>query len=147
MSRSYRHWTVSMEIKTLYHRLEPRLTTVRRFLPGLAFIGGFTWDSLTMGQVVSFYDLLILTTYYLGAGLILILLVREVQPQWQHWFTYLIQFYFLGVTAASVFAVYQQYLIKDRKRELCFQAFLNNNWFGLVLFIGVFLDYQFAAIT
>lgn len=56
-------------------------------------------------------------------------------------------FYFLGVTAASVFAAYQQYLIKDRKRELCFQAFLNNNWFGLVLFIGVFLDYQFAAIT
>lgn len=56
-------------------------------------------------------------------------------------------FYFLGVTAASVFAAYQQYLIKDRKRELCFQAFLNNNWFGLVLFIGVFLDYQFASIT
>lgn len=32
-------------------------------------------------------------------------------------------FYFLGVTAAGVFAAYQQYLIKDRKRELCFQAF------------------------
>ena len=56
-------------------------------------------------------------------------------------------FYYLGVTAASIFAVYQQYLIKDRKRELCFQAFLNNNYFGLVLFIGVFLDYQFAAIV
>jgi 4-hydroxybenzoate polyprenyltransferase len=56
-------------------------------------------------------------------------------------------FYYLGVTAASIFAVYQQYLIKDRKHELCFKAFLNNNWFGLVLFIGVFLDYQFSAIT
>jgi 4-hydroxybenzoate polyprenyltransferase len=56
-------------------------------------------------------------------------------------------FYYLGVAAASVFAIYQQYLIKDRKRELCFKAFLNNNWFGLVLFIGVFLDYQFAAVT
>ncbi|MBE9559195.1 MAG: 4-hydroxybenzoate octaprenyltransferase [Proteobacteria bacterium] len=56
-------------------------------------------------------------------------------------------FYYLGVTAASVFSVYQQYLIKDRKRELCFQAFLNNNYFGLVLFIGVFLDYQFANIV
>lgn len=54
-------------------------------------------------------------------------------------------FYYLGVAAACVFAVYQQYLIKDRKRELCFQAFLNNNWFGMVLFIGVFLDYQFSA--
>ncbi len=55
-------------------------------------------------------------------------------------------FYYLGVTAAAMFAVYQQYLIKDRERELCFKAFLNNNWFGLVLFIGVFLDYQFANI-
>jgi 4-hydroxybenzoate polyprenyltransferase len=54
-------------------------------------------------------------------------------------------FYYLGVTAASVFAAYQQYLIKDREREQCFKAFLNNNWFGMVLFIGVFLDYQFAS--
>jgi len=56
-------------------------------------------------------------------------------------------FYYLGVTAASVFAAYQQYLIKDRNREQCFKAFLNNNWFGMVLFIGVFLDYQFSAVT
>ena len=56
-------------------------------------------------------------------------------------------FYYLGVAGASLFAAYQQYLIKDRKKELCFQAFLNNNWFGLVLFIGVFLDYQFADIV
>jgi len=54
-------------------------------------------------------------------------------------------FYYLGVTAATLFALYQQYLIKDRKREQCFQAFLNNNWFGMVLFIGVLLDYQFSA--
>jgi len=53
-------------------------------------------------------------------------------------------FYYLGVTAAAVLAIYQQYLIKDRVREHCFQAFLNNNWLGLVLFLGVALDYQFA---
>ena len=52
-------------------------------------------------------------------------------------------FYYLGVATASLFAIYQQYLIKDRERELCFKAFLNNNWFGLSLFTGVFLDYQF----
>ncbi len=56
-------------------------------------------------------------------------------------------FYYLGVAAATVFAVYQQYLIKDRKRELCFQAFLNNNYFGMAIFAGVLLDYQFASIT
>jgi 4-hydroxybenzoate polyprenyltransferase len=56
-------------------------------------------------------------------------------------------FYYLGVAAASVFAIYQQYLIRHRIREQCFKAFLNNNWFGLVLFAGVVLDLQFSAIS
>jgi hypothetical protein len=91
-----------MGFKTLYQQHEPRLTAIRRFLPGLAFLCGFTWDSVTMGKMVSFYDLLILTTYYFGAGLILILLVREIQPQWQNWFTFLIQFFFGGLFSALV---------------------------------------------
>ena len=56
-------------------------------------------------------------------------------------------FYYAGVVAASVFAAWQQYLIKDRNPQQCFQAFLNNNWFGLSIFIGVVLDYQFGGIT
>lgn len=56
-------------------------------------------------------------------------------------------FYYLGVTAASVFAIYQQYLIRHRIREDCFKAFLNNNWFGFVLFVGVVLDLNFARIS
>jgi len=56
-------------------------------------------------------------------------------------------FYYSGVAGASLFAVYQQYLIKDRERDLCFKAFLNNNWFGMVIFAGVFLDFQFADLV
>jgi len=56
-------------------------------------------------------------------------------------------FYYTGVVAASVLAIWQQYLIKDRDPALCFNAFLNNNWFGLVLFVGLVLDYQFKGIT
>lgn len=33
--------------------------------------------------------------------------------------------------------VYQQWLIKDRHRALCFQAFLNNGWVGGVLWFGL----------
>ena len=55
-------------------------------------------------------------------------------------------FYYLGVSAAAVLAAYQQHLIKDRDPARCFKAFLNNNWFGLVLFAGVFLDYQFGSL-
>ncbi len=53
-------------------------------------------------------------------------------------------FYYTGVTAATVLAIWQQYLIRNREPARCFQAFLNNNWFGMVLFIGIVLDYQFG---
>ncbi|MBT8130485.1 MAG: 4-hydroxybenzoate octaprenyltransferase [Gammaproteobacteria bacterium] len=56
-------------------------------------------------------------------------------------------FYYTGVAAATVLAAWQQYLIKDRDPALCFQAFLNNNWFGMVLFAGLVLDYQFKGVT
>ena len=55
-------------------------------------------------------------------------------------------FYYLGVTVAAGLAVWQQYLIKDRDPQQCFQAFLNNNWFGLAWFAGVLLDYQFGGL-
>lgn len=49
--------------------------------------------------------------------------------------------YYLGLIGASVFFVYQQYLIRERDRLLCSVAFLNNNWFGMVVFGGMALDY------
>ena len=50
-------------------------------------------------------------------------------------------YYYLGLAAASGLGVYQQFLIKDRDRQKCVQAFLNNNWFGLCVFAGIFIDY------
>ncbi len=91
-----------MNFNTLFKQFESRLTAIRRFLPALAFFCGFTWDSVTMGRVVSFFDLLILTTYYFGAGLIFVLLLREVKPQWNNWFNFLIQFFFGGLFSALV---------------------------------------------
>jgi 4-hydroxybenzoate polyprenyltransferase len=37
--------------------------------------------------------------------------------------------------------LYQQMLIKDRDRTLCFKAFLNNNYVGLVLALGIIGHY------
>jgi len=37
--------------------------------------------------------------------------------------------------------LFQQYLIKDRDRKLCFRGFLNNNLVGLLLFVALFIDY------
>lgn len=50
-------------------------------------------------------------------------------------------YYYLGLISATGFAVYQQYLIRNREPGKCFQAFLNNNWFGLSVFAGIFIDY------
>ena len=51
------------------------------------------------------------------------------------------QFYFLGLLSASILFIYQQHLIRHRYREECFKAFLNNNWVGLVIFVGIVLDF------
>lgn len=50
--------------------------------------------------------------------------------------------YYLGVVVAATLAAYQQYLIRFREREACFRAFLNNNWFGAAIFLGILLDYM-----
>lgn len=50
-------------------------------------------------------------------------------------------YYFIGLLGAAGLFAYQQYLIRFRRREDCFKAFLNNNYVGLVIFIGLILDY------
>ena len=49
-------------------------------------------------------------------------------------------FYYFGLIVAAGFSFYQQKLIFNREKSACFEAFLNNNWFGLAIFIGLFFD-------
>jgi 4-hydroxybenzoate polyprenyltransferase len=53
--------------------------------------------------------------------------------------------YYLGLLGGAMFFVYQLWLIRARDRESCFRAFLNNNYFGMAVFLGVLLAYQFAG--
>jgi 4-hydroxybenzoate polyprenyltransferase len=53
-------------------------------------------------------------------------------------------YYDLGLLCAAGLFLYQQILIRQRDRDRCFEAFLNNNWVGMVIFIGLFLDYWFV---
>jgi 4-hydroxybenzoate polyprenyltransferase len=52
--------------------------------------------------------------------------------------------YNAGLAAAAMFCVYQLWLIRARDREACFRAFLNNNYVGMSVFIGILLNYQFS---
>jgi 4-hydroxybenzoate polyprenyltransferase len=49
--------------------------------------------------------------------------------------------YYLGLLAAGGLFGYQQWLIRAREPKACFEAFLNNNQFGMVIFIGLLVDY------
>ena len=49
--------------------------------------------------------------------------------------------YQLSLVIAAGFFSYQQLLISARDRDRCFQAFLNNHYVGLVVFVGVTVEY------
>ena len=53
------------------------------------------------------------------------------------------KYYYAGIAVASLLSIYQQFLIKDRIPENCFRAFLNNQWYGMVIFAGLYLHYMF----
>jgi 4-hydroxybenzoate polyprenyltransferase len=44
------------------------------------------------------------------------------------------------IVAAGLFS-YQQLLIVKRDRNACFQAFLHNHWVGLIVFVGIIIEY------
>lgn len=64
--------------------------------------------------------------------LLLILIGYQLKLDW---------FYYIGLTIATGLAIYQQWLIKNREPNKCFQAFLNNHWFGAAVFGGIALSY------
>jgi 4-hydroxybenzoate polyprenyltransferase len=51
--------------------------------------------------------------------------------------------YFAGLAGAAAMAAHQQHLAQDLLPEGCFRAFLNNNWLGATVFLGLLLSYYF----
>jgi len=52
--------------------------------------------------------------------------------------------YYGALLVAAGLALWQQWLIRERRPEDCFRAFLNNHYFGMTVFIGILLHYLFA---
>jgi 4-hydroxybenzoate polyprenyltransferase len=44
--------------------------------------------------------------------------------------------FWLALSAAAGLFAWQQWLIRNRERDACFKAFLNNNWVGLLVLAG-----------
>ncbi len=52
--------------------------------------------------------------------------------------------YLGGIVAAAVFFLYQQWLIRERDPARSFRAFVNNQYVGLCIFVGILLEYVYA---
>lgn len=46
-------------------------------------------------------------------------------------------YFYVGLVLAAGIFIYQQYLTRQRTRESCFSAFINNNWVGAIIFLGI----------
>lgn len=49
--------------------------------------------------------------------------------------------WFVGLSVATILLAKQQYQVRHRDRDACFKAFLNNNWVGLVIWLGLLVSY------
>lgn len=49
--------------------------------------------------------------------------------------------YYVSIGLAGALFIYQQWLVVNRERDACFKAFMNNNYVGLVLFLGLAVSY------
>lgn len=65
------------------------------------------------------------------------IVIMLVIGQWQQ----MSLVYYAGLMIATGLIAYQYTLIRNRDRALCFKAFLHNNWVGMVVFIGIALDF------
>lgn len=49
--------------------------------------------------------------------------------------------YQLSLAVSMVLFIYQQWLIRHRERQACFNAFLHNHWVGMIIFTGILIEY------
>jgi 4-hydroxybenzoate polyprenyltransferase len=54
--------------------------------------------------------------------------------------------YYASIGLAGLLMLYHQWLARDRSRDGCFKAFLNNHYIGMIIFIGILLHYTFTPI-
>jgi 4-hydroxybenzoate polyprenyltransferase len=82
------------------------------------------------------YDRLIIGLLHVTALLLLALAGQRAGRGWLYW---------LGLAVAAACAVREQWLTRGRERGPCFEAFLDNNRFGLAVFLGLALDYSLGG--
>jgi len=91
---------------------------------------GIRTSAITFGR----FDVLAIMLCYIGNLLII---------SWAGWYYGLGHWFFAGMLAASCCVIYHYFLIRKRDRAGCFSAFRHNNWLGMMVFLGIALDFAF----
>lgn len=74
------------------------------------------------------YDLTIIGVLMMLMILMLLYLGTALKLTWP---------WFIGIAAAAALFATQLFISRTRERDACFRAFLNNNWVGLMIFLGL----------
>jgi 4-hydroxybenzoate polyprenyltransferase len=78
------------------------------------------------------------------ADLLILRILKVVMIGLLLWLGVMLQFswpWYIGVAVAALLFVRQQYKVRQRQRDRCFEAFLNNNWVGVAIFAGLLVNY------
>jgi 4-hydroxybenzoate polyprenyltransferase len=78
------------------------------------------------------FDLSILRVLKMVMIALLVLLGLRLQFSWP---------WFAAVTVAALLFAWQQFQVRNRDRDACFKAFLNNNWVGAAIWVGLLATY------
>jgi 4-hydroxybenzoate polyprenyltransferase len=97
-------------------------------------------DDLKIGvksSAILFADMDKMLIFVMQAMMIFALVLAGQSMHFGRW-------YFAGLAAAALLFFYQQWLIRDRNPAGCLRAFLNNQYVGMVIFIGILLQYIYS---
>ncbi|MDP9051717.1 MAG: 4-hydroxybenzoate octaprenyltransferase [Acidobacteriota bacterium] len=97
-------------------------------------------DDLKIGvksSAILFADMDKALIFFMQAMMIFALVLAGQNMHFGRW-------YYGGLAAAGLLFLYQQWLIRNREPAGCLRAFLNNQPVGMVIFIGILLQYIYA---
>lgn len=83
-------------------------------------------------------DLTILAILQIAFLLVMLLIGKQLEMS---------GLFYLGLLVMAGLFVYQQIITREREPKACLQAFLNNNWVGLTLFISLVIHYLITSST
>ena len=83
------------------------------------------------------YDLAMIVLLQTATLVLMFLVGLEFQRGW---------IYFFGLLVSAAFFANQFRHARHRERQACFAAFLSNHRVGMVIFIGIALDYVFEGL-